>query len=278
MAKLENILNSLVEKPGTSLTSKKYSSKTLANALNFSRELREANPKTQEGLKKYQKLTGIDTTQDFPEESQLMYQKIIGGTQDLLTSYVDKHMRSIASEIPDSKLTKIAYQFLPDTENTSEKYKTTRGEIEKHMERIKKIREDPKRYLKQQIAEAPEYLRGIIARMPEETLQVDATSSQKKANMAISKYGVADFVSDSYDAQKKIEIRLNKKIKEVKKERSTLAEKMPENLNTLDTAKYFAKVDEKLKKSEKELAEVQMLDEMRNTILSIAMQEIAQAA
>jgi hypothetical protein len=272
MAKLEAILNNLTKKPGTNQISDNYSTKTLVEAMNYTKEFLNLDMKTAEGQTKYEE-AGLPKQEHILKTEEL-YKNACKHLQVLTTNYIDKNIKTIISQTPEEQATELAYQFLPQQKSENKKYEKVRTTMQDQETKIQEIQKDPEKYITTQIKNAPKWMQGFIALNPKRTIEIDTMIAQNKALEEISKYGATKFLQDSYKHQVELEKPLIETLEKANKKRSELEAKMPETMHKpQEIANYFKEVDTELTNANKKLAEIQMTPKIKQTLVGITINE-----
>jgi hypothetical protein len=278
VANLECILGGITESPGSTNANPNYNPGTLIGTLDYMQEFSKINPKTTEGLKKYEELTGSKTKKVFRNDINLKYKQTKEELDERFTEYINAHIKPIIGEIPEIGQANIGYTFCPEQESTSKKYEATRRIVSTSKQKIKTIEEDPEKYIQEIIAAAPAFMKNIVGRHPDQVCAIDKQNAQMEAFASITKYGSVDFVADTYNHQISLEKEIKEESKKISKERLELEKKMKPGMYSQEEAKYFASINEKETKLAEKASKIMSPEELRSAILENAINSIKEKA
>lgn len=274
MAKLEAILGGITDSPGSTKANSTYTPQTLTETVGYIEEFSGINTETTEGLKQYEKLTELKTKEVSRAKVGLTQKQIREELEERFKDYTNSHIKPIVKEIDESKQTGIGYQFCPNEKSDSEKYEVARKAVHGAKETIETIDEDPEKYIKKIIGEAPTFMKNIVGRHPDEVVAIDKQDAQRKALKAIGLYGSANFVIDTYRHQKSLEDGLKEEAKAISKERSELEKKAKPGMDSIEEARYFAEVNKKEATLNEKASKMMDPEKLRQTIVGTAIAAI----
>ncbi len=274
VGKLEKILGGITKKLGQPGANPKYESGTLVGASDYLKEFSEIDTSTTEGQKKYKEMTGSSVKGIFASDVKLTKKQIIDGVREGFDDYVDHHMPSIIEGIGKEMQGRIGYAFCPSEKSKSEPYEAARKVVHTSKEKIEKIESDPEKYIKEEIAKAPDFMKGIVGRFPDEVRKIASMNAQRKALGAIEEYGAGTFVGETYASQLSAEKVMNDREAELEKERADLLKNMNLSLDAEGEANYFAPIAKKEIALKEERSKLVSPKELRETILETALATI----
>jgi hypothetical protein len=272
--KLEGILGGIVESPGSSKANPNYTSEVLTETDDYLKEFSEINLGNAEGLKKYEKLTGAKTKGLFKKEINRDYKQFITHLGETYTGYIDKHINPVTKELSEIARTSIGYEFCPDEKSTKKGYEAVRAIVGMAKETIETIEKDPEEHIEKVITAAPEWMRGIAGRFPDEVCKIDAESSRKRAFRAIGEYDSTKFVTETYGHLRSLGIELQKEESALVKERAELEKDATPYMYATEEANYYKKINEKETALQERASKIADLGKLREIIVGNAIKTI----
>lgn len=251
-----------------------YNPKTLGSTSEYIADIEKINLKTQEGLNNYKRLIGLPTKNMSPDKTALTHRQIHADITEGFEKYITEHIEPITDELSELKKSNIGYHFCPEANSENEKYNMARDTVHMTKEIIKVIEENPEAYVNLQISRAPDFMKGIIARFPEETCRIDMQDAQRKAFETIGQYGSTKFVIDTHkhlEALKNTYIADAKALNEKEKE---IKENAPPYLDAEESVEYFAEIETVRAELEKRAEQLKILPQLTGTIVQEAIKTI----
>lgn len=275
MAKaLEGILGGITKTPGQPGASPNYNSGTLTETSEYMKEFSEINASTEEGLKKYRELTGLPTKGISARKIDLTARQAGAELEERFTDYTHKHIKSEIGELNEQTQAFIGYSFCSPEGTGSGKYRNTSATVHTAKETIKKIEDDSKKYVEEQIEAAPDFMKGIIGRMPDQVCAIDAEDARTRAFRAIAEYGSADFTRETYAHQVAEEKRMQVIGEKLATKRSELEQNMRPGLDAEEQAKYFSEINNGEAMLREKMAEIADPNRLRMAIVDTAIATI----
>ena len=255
-----------------------YAAKTLTGTAEFSKDLRETDLTTTDGLKKYQETTGLKTTNRTTRAIELELKQISTAISKGLSEYITKHAEPTAKEITEQRRAEIAYAFSPEDASKipgSDKYKTAVKTVSEAKEKIKTIKKDPVAYIAKKIADAPDYMKGIVGLFQNEVLDIDIDSAQRTAFRAIAEVGSPEkFIATTHKGLSKLETTYLTELKKINEDEDEKRDAMPTHFGAEEEANYFAEINDRKAKLQETEADFKTLPELTNTLFSEAVAAI----
>jgi hypothetical protein len=243
---LEGILGSLTLQKGDRIyASPKYNSKTLKDSVDKLDELKNYDLSNPEDLKKNEKLTG-DKAKDYSPEmlsARRTWRVSVGQTD--LSMYVNKHYGEILKEVKEPNQLELAFKYCPtqDASAKSKEYEAVRKAVTASKEIVRRISEEPKKFILEAIKNEEPYMRRYVAMYQEEFLEISKKYAVKRAMETLNKYGAAKFLGNTKaildSAQKEIREKKGKLEESVRKELETAAQKKGQPLSAEEEAKII---------------------------------------
>lgn len=275
---LEQIIGSLKDKSTVYETiNPNYNAATLTETSDFFEAYAKADTATVDGLKQYQKVTGLKTAGRSKNKIALEYKQISSAINEGIEGYIAKHTESTAKEIAEPKRAEIAYKFSPKEGSKiigSVKYLAATKVVGEEKKVIETIREDPKAYVNSAIAVAPDFMKGIVGRYPNEVCQVDMESAQKKAFKAIADVKPEKYITETHEGQTKLMDVYKTELEKILKDETDLANKMPAHYNAEEEAKYFEGIRKREEKLEETKKDFGTLPQLTDTLFAEAVAAI----
>jgi len=199
---LEGILEKLsVEKDGEIKASDKYDSQVLYGASEGLAELKRANLDSREGLANYKTLTGDDPKNYSHQRLNFRKETRLRGGQEDLGAYVDQNFTEIVEkDVDEQAQISLAYKYCPTkdiSEDKAKPYNTTRKTVSDVKETIKKINENPDKYIKEEMEKETPLMARYIARFAEEFFEIEKMEAQQNAVQSLQKYKPNKFITDT---------------------------------------------------------------------------------
>lgn len=275
---LEQIIGGLKDKSTVYKTvNPNYDSATLTTTSDFLNEFDKANATTIDGLKQYQKVTGLKIAGRSKNEIALEYRQISSEINEGIEGYIAKHTKSTAKEIAEPKRAEIAYKFSPKEGSKiigSVKYLAATKVVGEEKKVIETIQKDPEAYVNSVIATAPDFMKGIVGRYPNEVCQVDIEAAQKEAFRAIASVTTEKYITETHSGQTKLMDIYKTELEKIQKDETDLANKMPAHYNAKEEAKYFEGIRKREEKLEETKKDFETLPQLTNTLFAEAVAAI----
>ncbi len=271
---LENIVKGLRTVDENPVANPEYDSGILVSTGKYLDDLGEINTRTKEGLASYRELTGLKTKSVSSEKIDLTHRQIHADVTEGFGEYITKHIEPITGELKDIVQLNIGYSFCPEAESGDKKYNTVRDVACKVKELIKTIEENPEAYISQQIKDAQDFMKAIVARFPDEVRQIDAQDAQRKALGAIQKYGSKDFVVKTHGHLETLKTAYITDMKALGEKEQKARENMPQYMDADESAKYFVEIEKAKGELEKRAEQLKILPQLTNTVVKEAINAI----
>jgi len=275
---LEQIISGLKNKGNRFKTiNPDYKAATLTETSDFFEEYDKADTATAEGLKQYEAITGLKTAGRSKNQVALEYKQINSAINKGIDGYIGKHTEATAKEILEPKRAEIAYKFSPKEDSKiqgSNKYLTAVKIVGKKKKVIETIREDPKAYVNSVITTAPDFMKGIVGRYPNEVCQVDIEAAQKEAFKAIASVTTEKYIAKTHKGQTELMEAYKTELENIQKDETDLANKMPAHYNAEEEAKYFEGIKKREKKLEETKKDFETLPQLTDTLFAEAVAAI----
>ena len=249
-----------------------YTAETLTSAAEFSKNLREIDPTTNGGLQKYRETTGLQTADRTTGAIELELKQISAEINKGLGDYISKHAEPTAKEIEEQRRAEIAYTFSPEDASKipgSTQYKTAAETVSKAKAEITTIKKDPVAYITKKIADAPDFMRGIVGRFQNEVLEIDIESAQRTAFQAIAGVGSTEkFIALTHQGLSKLETDYTAELEKIRTDETAKRRNMPTHFNAEEEANYLGEINERKAKLQETEADFVALPELTNALFS----------
>lgn len=253
---LENILQGITKKLGERGANEKYSTSVVVDTFDYMQDFSTINPKTADGIKKYEELTGLPTNGISESEVNLRLEQITDKLIEGFSDYKHKHMPRATSELQEEIRSNIAYQFCPEEKSDNEEYEKARLSVYEAKKTIETINNDPEKFLKETAEKYAPMFKDILTRFPEKALQIAKQDAQLTAFRTISEYGSAKFIVETYSNQKSALETLEKDGKALDEKRQEKMKNMKPGLDVKEKAAYFKDINEEEQKLREKMSKL----------------------
>ncbi|MFH1521947.1 MAG: hypothetical protein ABIF18_03230 [archaeon] len=184
--------------------------------------------------------------------------------------YINKHIEPITNELDEKKKTDIGYGFCPTVESGykgSADYNVVMDAVNSAKKAVEEIQKNSMAYISKQIEDAPDFMKAIIARFPEEVCNIDMKYTQGKALGVIRRYGSTKFIAETREPLEKLQSEYYTDMKALGEKEKELEKNTFPDLDTDGSAKYFAEVEKEKDELRKREEQIKMLSGITNAIV-----------
>jgi hypothetical protein len=197
---LDDILGNLsVEEEGKRVVNPNYDAGQFIGAVDGLAKLKDVDVSSVEGLKAYAALTGDDPSRYSANEAEQRKGQRYNGGQGDLSAYVEKHVSKLLKEVGDEARVGLAFKYCPEGESVSgdDAYVETQGRIARAKVTMDAIKNNPKKYLTEELEGETPLMISYIMRDVDAFLDLRMREAQRSGVLSIGKYGAEKFLEST---------------------------------------------------------------------------------
>jgi len=193
---LDNVLGNLTVKiKGRREVNPTYNPENFYDSARGLEEIGDIDVSTEEGLKKYKKMTGDKISNMSSDEVELRKKAMHSGGHSDLSNYIHQHFSSLVREIDDEDVqAELSIRYCPIGNSNDKEYNAVRKRVSESNATLKRISENPKKFLEEALKESSDLMAYYMQIFSREYFGLKQREAQRNANLAVRHYGPTRFL------------------------------------------------------------------------------------